>query len=124
MPYTFEFTNKGNYLLVTVSGEVNAYDDVLAYIDALVAQLRRTNITRLLLDEREVSFNIDVLDIVLVTDQFMAVPGITTRGYRVACVCSHDNVEVIRAFETSFQNRSLNYRMFSQIHAAEKWLTD
>ncbi len=79
------------------------------------------NISRVLVDDRVVSMQIDAHDASLLADS-MEDAGLQARGLRIACIHAPEYSTVYRLFETGHQSRSLNFRVFSDKAAALEWV--
>jgi len=122
MAYDIEFVNKRYYLHVVASGEGHSFEDTVVYTEAILAELGKTGLTRVLLDERSVSVMLTAHDAIRIADKLVE-KKFTARGYRIANLYAPHSVEIIRAYETAFRNRSFNYKMFTDEDQAAKWLT-
>lgn len=121
MPYSSVVIDKKDYLFFVIGGEVDALEDVIAHTDSIISQALKSQRNRLLLDETQLVMNIDGHDAILLAEH-LANTHLPSRGMRAAVVCAPQNQNLIRSFETALQNRSINYKMFMDVEAAEKWL--
>lgn len=121
MPYSTKVIDKKDYLLFIIGGDATTLDEVITHAEFIVLQARKLNHTRLLLDETALVMNLDAHDVIMFADWF-AGAHVIHLGLRAAVVCTPENCAMIRSFETALQNRSINYRMFTDTKPAEAWL--
>ena len=121
MPYSIQFLDKNDYLIFSLSGEIDNLDELISYAESVISQTRISSHKRLLLDETGVSMNVDTHDAILFA-KHLAGAKVAHLGFRAAVICAPENYALIQSFETALQNRSMNYKVFKEIDAAEEWL--
>lgn len=122
MPISFEFKAKEKYLLCTARGITKTLAEVQEYAGAVLAEAGKTGFKRILLDERELPDELNAYDITLFAKN-LAAELVPVRGLRVAVICTSAKIDIIKTYETMLQNRSMNYRGFTDLDAALEWLT-
>lgn len=121
MPYTACILTRKTHLKVTVTGTMD-YDEQ-ADFSALLARLgAEYDLHRVLLDERRLRKRLDALDAYRLAESTISAEA-AVRGVRLACVPHPEDVVFAQSLETSMANRSISYRVFSDLEEAEAWLT-
>lgn len=123
MPVEAEVRVAENFLLVIAGGTMESMEDLFAYTGLIKEHLLKHDgsVRRVLLDERAMEDRIDALDAYAFSESDDTALAVTS-GIRIACLSSPANYEFNRAFETFFQNRSLNFKVFLDMEEAENWL--
>lgn len=110
---------EGDILHVTTSGFGESLEDVIAYGEAVIAEAKKHGCTRLLMDERNLDYRIDTVDIYRLANYY-------TNTYhsagKIAFVTSEENIEDAKFWETAVRNRGLLCRIFTLKEEAEAWL--
>lgn len=121
MPYEFEFHDREDYILVSTGGEASTLEDVLGYADAIMTEMRDRGYSCILHDQRSFVASVGAYEAVELA-KYLADADAQSYGMRAAIVSSEANYEISRIFETAFQNRSMELRVFLDFDRAERWL--
>jgi hypothetical protein len=108
---------------VRTKGYADSVEEMLAYADDIVDACKREQCRRVLLDERELRLQIGTFY------DYLFAEGLSSRQVNrhlswIACVPNERDKVQASFFEILSLNRGLNYRVFSSIEDAEKWLGD
>lgn len=121
MPAKHEITPMDGYIVVRSTGVFDNADEVLKLAETL-GQVARTYPERgMLLDQLDAVDNQDFQDAYELSESDL-ISDLAMLGLRLACLCTPDNLEINRAWETLLQNRSINYRAFLDRDEAVTWL--
>ncbi len=119
MAINYETHVEGDTLHVTTSGFGESLEEVKAYGEAVVAEAKKRGCTQLLLDESNLDYRINTVDIYRLANYY-------TNTYhsaaKVAIVTGEDNLEDAKFWETAVRNRGLLCRIFTLKEEAEAWL--
>ncbi|WP_281761270.1 hypothetical protein [Pseudodesulfovibrio nedwellii] len=115
------FHNNGDHLIAIVSGVVNSFEDLSAMAHGVVEMTSEHWSKKALVDFRTVSMNIDFLSAQTLAND-LEDEGVQLFGIRLACLYTHENIDIYRVFETAHQNRSLNFKIFEHEDEAVDWL--
>lgn len=121
MSYNVEYTVRETHVEAVVSGRVEEFHELSSLVRGFVEKLKESGKKRFLTLERDLQLDIAVYDVVLLAEEVVKA-GVQTRGLKVASHYEPANKFINEAFETSHQNRSLNFRAFAEQEAAIKWL--
>jgi len=117
--YTAE--GREGYLLVKTSGSTRSTDELVAYIDRLVAECEAHGLRSLLLDHRELDFDrkfAGTYDVALRATKRMS----SDKPYRVALVSRPDRMEFARVYEPIGLGRGVTLKAFDGPQMASVWL--
>ena len=120
MTYDFETTPVDGYLRFTASGTIESAEEAMAYLKAILTSAQKANCLRVLVDERNVSKNLDMYDCVVSADRWTS--DHPPSGIRVAAVYSPAEAQEFHWIETILNNRSVVCRIFDDMDEARKWL--
>lgn len=120
MPYEFDIIEKEDYLLFDVTGESATVEDVVQFTQTLLKEAMKRDCRSVMLDERGLRQRLDSHDAYLAAEKLVA--DRPRSGIRFASIRSDENWTIGKRFETIFQNRSINFRVFDNIPEAETWL--
>lgn len=121
MTITIKADIQDDVVLLTVTGVTRTVTDLLQYgeyVDRICAEHARK---RVLMDERDLVMDEDTLTAYDFSESDNIV-ALATSGIRIACLSSVDNLEMNSSYETYMQNRSLNFRVFTDRDEAMEWL--
>lgn len=121
MAFDLLFETRDGYIVGIVTGVISTPEDLLRKIGTMVHKGLDSNVTRFLMDERGLELRLEAHDIVEVANR-LEERNIQSLGGRSACLCNPDFVELYRACETIYHNRSLSYRVFGGEADAVAWL--
>ena len=121
MPYFTSLQYLNGYLRVTVTGTLESVEELFNYARLLAKEGEEHQTTRALVDERKLVDHTDLMDAYILSESDFTA-DMAMRGVRVACLAGPENLEQTMAFETVMQNRSLNYRVFTDEDTATAWL--
>jgi len=121
MPYTYTFTDKQSYLLCVTGGEVKDVTALIGYSETIIVETQKRDRSRLLIDDRALTVDLLPLEVAIFGDHLQNV-DFTMLGLRIAVVYSPINTAISRFFETALTNRSVSFRTFKYLKAAEEWL--
>lgn len=111
---------KERHFIARLSGRTTD-KDLLEYADIVMDAARRFDMNRVLLDERDIIHESDMLGGYMASEH-PAVTEAAARGLRVALIGTPANRIPNKAFETLMRNRSVNCRLFEDFEEAEAWL--
>ena len=106
---------------LVVVGKTASVADLLKYSRAVADSCAAKACRRVLMDERALIMDEDALAAYEFSESDSIVE-LATSGIRIACLSSHENLKQNLAYETSMQNRSLNFRVFTDRGEALVWL--
>ena len=122
MAYTYTLTDKRDYLLCVMDGEIKDVAVLISFAEKLISKKQEFGHSRLLFDDRALTVDLSVYD-ATVFGTYLENVNLAKMGFRIAVVYSPRNKEISRAFETSITNRSIAYQTFNDPKDAEEWLT-
>ncbi|CCH48335.1 hypothetical protein [Pseudodesulfovibrio piezophilus] len=122
MGYTVEINQNDLWLTIVTRGGISGYDDFLEKAETIIDLVRDAGTRRILLDDRDVRIDLDVLDIIRVAER-LDEADFPTLGLRIACLVGNQDHTVFRTVETIYSNRSINFRLFRCRESAIEWLT-
>lgn len=96
-------------------------DNLGEYVSIVMNFGREFGMNRVLLDERELSNELDTFEAYRAGESEDVVE-VARGGYRFACVPDPANKSQNQSFETMMMNRSVSYRVFDTMAEAEAWL--
>ena len=115
----YETCVEGDVLHVTTSGFNESMEEVRAYGEAIIAAAKQHGCMRLLIDERNLDYRIDTVDIYDLASYYAQ----TYHGpAKVALVANKEGLEDARFWETAVRNRGLLCRIFTSKEEAQAWL--
>lgn len=122
MPIQFETRKENGYIRIIPTGRLETLDELIEYGTYMYDQAIACDIHRVLLDEKDL---IDAADASTIYEwcENEVVSKTATSGIRIAGVCTADNFACNKVYETMFQNRSYNFRVFLNEEEAIQWLT-
>lgn len=121
MAIKLTMTSKDGYLLAKGVGKVSTVKETLEYNIQMVEEAERTGLTRMLVDERDIEFNLDFHDVLKVVD-YWDKKMLPLQGFRVASLPSPIVLNPQEGYETAANNRSMLYRVFTDEGEALSWL--
>jgi len=121
MDYTLSIDDGGDYLIAIVSGVVDTYEELSAMAHGVVEVTSEHWSKKAFVDFRTVSMNIDFLSAQMLANT-LEDEGVQLSGIRLACLYPPEEIDIYRLFETTHQNRSLNFRIFESEGKAVEWL--
>lgn len=121
MPYKASFQYQGTYLKVTLSGSLESTEELFDYAQLLVRMGEEYQTRRALVDKRKLEDKTDLMDAYQLSESKLTADS-AMKGVRIACLADSTNLEHLTAYETVMQNRSLNYKIFTDEDLATAWL--
>jgi hypothetical protein len=121
MSFDLTFETRDGYIVGVVTGVIDTPDKLLRKIRTMVHKALDSNATRFLMDERALELRLEAHDIIEVANR-LEERNIQSLGGRSACLCNPGFVELYRACETIYHNRSLSYGVFDREEDAVAWL--
>lgn len=118
--YTYAASEKNRFAHIVLKGRIDSVYDVLTLYGDLLREAAAIRTTCILLDSRACVFELDVPQAFKVAQTLG--DYIPLLGMRIASVPDSKTMELDKFFETVFQNRSINYRLFESEEEAEKWI--
>lgn len=122
MPVSTNITLEDGFIRVIAAGTMIGLNEAQEYGDRMYAAANKHGVTRILLDERHMVDQEDVMDAYEVSES-PTLSRMGMEGFRLALVTCEDNLEINRAWETILQNRAINLKVFTDALEAERWLT-
>lgn len=121
MSVGLEFKNQKDYLLVTVTGMISNYQELLALIRPIVHAVSQHEAKKVLLNMLQFKDNTGYLEAVMLSETKQAT-AMVMKGVRFASIHTPEEGKKRKSFETPFNIRSLNYKAFSEWSQALDWL--
>jgi hypothetical protein len=121
MSFDLLFETRNGYVAGTVVGRIDTPEELLRKVRAMVHKALDSNVTRFLMDERNLDFRLEQHDIIQVANH-LENHDVQILGGRSACLCDPRRIARYRACETAYRNRSLSYQVFESEEAAVAWL--
>lgn len=119
MTLKWEFKHLADFLYVKTSGKDDSFEDTLSYSDAILAEAVKHKKNKILCDERNVTYNLSVLDNFKLAK---AVSEIAPKITRLAIVYNENFTDDMDFFQTVAFNRGLTIKTTTSIREAEEWL--
>lgn len=119
----FEFHPTDKYLSVIVSGRVDAIEPIVKWAREYRDAALKHGLNRILIDYRDMDFQLDYHDLILLADSADAV-GYQGMGLRTAALISGEAWKSELDFDTVSSNRSIVFRSFLNRREALDWLLD
>lgn len=121
MPITYEAIQEDDYIRIVTSGVLKTLSELIEYGTFMYEQAMATGMPRILLDEENLE---DAADAKTIYEwcEHEVVAKTATAGIRIAGVCSSDNYECNKLYETMLQNRSYVFKVFDSEKEALAWL--
>jgi len=120
MPYEYTLLQEKEYMYLHTSGTVRTVDEVLTFVAAMLADLKRRQYSRVLIDETELTVSMDQFDTYTFAEELAT--HLPAEGLRIATIHAPQNKDVYGWAETFLRNRSINYRTFPDKDSALRWL--
>jgi len=121
MPITFKTDSRGSYLYIKGEGGYSSFQDLKKNIDALLIEANKKSCSRILLDQRNITVNVDAFDLIKFADYLDSI-SIQSSGFRIVALPNPDFIDKFNAFQTAANNRSFAYRLFKSETKAVDWL--
>lgn len=120
MTITYQAESSDGLLLVTASGQDDNPEQVIAYGRAVIDLAIRHGAERILCDERQLEYRLGTVDTFRAAETIAAM---APRVARVAIVCSPQDFEDGKFWETVAVNRGLHVRVYTDIDKARRWVS-
>lgn len=121
MAITFIYEIQGNLLRVKTSGSDDGLEEVRRYGYALLAIANEHSCSKLHCDERELIYNLSVMDMYKLAETASK----EAKGLkRIAVVCNERYVGPASFYETVARNRGLAIIVTADVNKAEEWLDE
>ena len=122
MPVTQAITGTTPYLQIVVAGRIDTLDELSAYGDQVIANARRYGKRCILLDERKLRTDLDLVDIINFVEG-LSTQEIQSLRLRVAVLGSKTRrKDLSQDFEVFLQSKHFRYRIFETAEDALPWL--
>lgn len=121
--YTMDFDVEDGILFIKVAGIINSFEVAVQKANEIVDKALETGAYRVLLDESELSIDVDVLDIAQVVTSLEGRDLPYFEG-KAACLFKPEYADIYNIYESFYQNKGFRYRLFSDIEAALEWLRE
>jgi hypothetical protein len=122
MSHDLTFEIRDGYIVGMVTGMIDTPEELLRKIRTMLHKALDSNITRFLMNERGLDLRLEAHDIIEVANR-LEKKNVQSLGGRSACLCNPASIELYRACETIYHNRSLSYKVFTDEADAVAWLT-
>lgn len=122
MPISTNISLEDGFIRITSAGTMLDLGEAQEYGNRMYAAAIKYGVKRILLDERHMVDEEDVMDAYEVSES-STLTEMGMAGFRLALVSSQANLEINKAWETILQNRAINLRVFHDVTEAERWLT-
>lgn len=119
MAIRYETMCDNGVLRVTTRGNDDGLGAVIAYADGVAASAKRCGCTKILCDERELTYALTTMETFLAAE---AASSYRTQEIKVAIVCSPEYREEAAFFENVAMNRGMLLKATTDITEAERWL--
>ena len=119
--YSYKATEKGEYVNIEVTGKMDTVDEVLIFAGDIIRLATSFNATCIMICGQTVTVDLDVSQAFKIAQTLG--DYIPLLGMRIASIPNPKNMKLDHFFETAFQNRSINYRVFKSVEEAREWLT-
>jgi hypothetical protein len=123
MSYEMTKEVKGQTLFVTAAGRRTGRN-VAAIAKDVLDECRRSNVTEVFIDLRDLKGRMDVSDSLLVITEVFPSINLFRHVKRVAVIETPDRDERSRFFERVAHSRGFNIRMFDDPERAQQWLAE
>ena len=120
MSLHLEECEQEDYLVVTVTGVIDSFDELMEYTWTVRSRAAALGYEKVLLDQRAMSFDFELGEIYLMAQELekQSISGVSTRW---AVVCQQERLEWMECVELFMRNRSYEYRVFSNMESALGW---
>lgn len=119
--YTTE--EKNGYLIIRASAVTDSPEDLLEYIDNIIAESERSNTNKVLIDNRELQFERRFVGTFELATQ--CVDHMTRdRNMKVALLAKSERMEYARVYETIGMARGFEIKAFDRPRIAAVWLSE
>ena len=119
MSIQFEFTPGENLLEVKAWGYDETVEDSNRYSEAVIREAIKCGVTRVLCDEREVEYRLNLFDTYIMAETVaQTAPNVT----KVAIVCDPGYLEDGKFYETVLANRGIAVSVTDNMKQARAWL--
>ncbi len=123
MTLTYEIDHQENMTLISAHGEVTNVNDIISYVASFVKELKETSPHCVLIDHRELTGELDVIDNVkVVTDFAEAIKDL--KQMRLAVVTTPQRLSSVTFLETIAQNIGIMGLAFDDMDEALEWLRE
>lgn len=121
MPFNRSFKEEADLVRMITTGSIDTVEEYLDKLKIGTLRLKQLRPRRVLVDDTELTVNLDVLDVSLGAadlekDEFSSL------GIRAAALYRPEHKGIYRVIETAYRNRSINYRLFESEEEALAWL--
>ena len=120
MPSRYTIHQEAEYVLLVLGGDVRTADEVLAFVNSMLIDLKKRRCSKVLIDETALFVDVDQFETYSFAEKLAT--HLPAQGLRIATIYAPQNKEVYGWAETFLRNRSINYRTFPDKDSALKWL--
>ncbi|QJB58236.1 hypothetical protein [Pseudodesulfovibrio sp. zrk46] len=121
MAIKYEIIQEDGYIRIVTTGVLKSIDDLIQYGTLMYDQAIAAGIPRILLDEENMEDAAEASTIYRWCEHEV-VAMTAAAGIRIAGICTAENFECNKVFETMLQNRSYNFKVFQNEQEAVAWL--
>lgn len=121
MAITYSFHAENDLLLVQASGADENLHEVEAYGEAIITAALEHQSTKILCDERQLTYLLGTLDTFLAAEY---IAKVAPKVGRIAIICANKHWSEGQFWETVAVNRGLRVRMFLSPEQARAWLEE
>lgn len=121
MAIHFDMVSDGPLLRVTARGADDGLGAVIAYADGVAERAKRCGCTKILCDERELTYALTTMETFLAAE---SASHYAVSGVKIAIVCRKEYRNEAAFFETVAANRGLLLKATTDITEAEQWLNE
>lgn len=121
MAIEFKAIHEEGYIRIVTKGVLQTLEELVEYGSFMYEQATSSGVPRILLDEDLMEDASDA-GTIYVYSEHEIITKTATAGIRIAGVCTPENYDINKVFETMFQNRSYNFRVFLHEQEAIDWL--
>lgn len=121
MAIHYETTCDNGVLRVTTRGSDDGLGAVISYADGVAASAKGCGCTKILCDERELTYDLSTMDTYAAAEAASVYGGL---GARIAIVCRPEFLEAGIFYENVATNRGLHLKVTTDIGEAERWLSE
>ncbi len=121
MMINYEMEQNGDMILITARGVIEEVDDIICYTKSFIQDLKRHSPETALLDHRELTGELNVIDNVrVITEYAKAIKEL--KQVKVAVVTTVTRMGSLTFLETIAQNVGIMGLAFDDIEEARDWL--
>lgn len=119
--FTYKIEEADDFLKIVSSGSPSTTQEMMAYVNHLVKEMKESDCSRILVDETLASIRLEHHEAVSEADLdfFAEIDGMDVR---VAIVCASHSLELYKFVEAAFESRSFRLKVFDDLKEGQEWL--